>query len=182
MESHDQRHNYYASPHISVRHEGGDNQRMKVPPEQSSVRFGSYPSGGWGQPCLSKPRGQRPALGGFANPWAVTRVNPEQASKVMFRTPTRLRFGEGRCATAKQPTSAAVAVRRGSRNGTWGRLSPQRGRPEGARGRDPQDPWWGWHLRESERPIVPSKPSNVGGGKGPYFWVLSKVQRTGGLA
>ena len=24
--------------------------------------------------------------------------------------------------------------------------------------------------RESERPIVPLKPGNAGGGKGPYFW------------
>jgi hypothetical protein len=36
------------------------------------------------------------ALGGRAIRQAITRVKPEQASKVKVRTPTRLRYGEGR--------------------------------------------------------------------------------------
>jgi hypothetical protein len=35
------------------------------------------------------------ALGGRATPWAITRVKPEQASKVKSRMPTRLNDGEG---------------------------------------------------------------------------------------
>ena len=44
------------------------------------------------------------ALGGRAIRRAVTRVKPEQASRVETRTPTRLKNGEGR-AEGKQPTN-----------------------------------------------------------------------------
>ena len=37
---------------------------------------------------------------------------------------------------------------------------------------------WG----ESERPIVPSKPGNAGGGKGPWFQVNVHVATAGRLA
>jgi hypothetical protein len=36
--------------------------------------------------------------------------------------------------------------------------------------------------RDSERPIVPKKPGNAGGGKGPHFRVLLKEARTRRLA
>jgi hypothetical protein len=39
-----------------------------------------------------------------------------------------------------------------------------------------------WAVEESERPIVPMKPVNAGGGKGPCFWVLLKERDGGGLA
>jgi len=35
--------------------------------------------------------------------------------------------------------------------------------------------------RESEGPIVPLKPVKAGGGKGPWFWVLSKKERVRGI-
>jgi hypothetical protein len=83
---------------------------MKVPPKQLSVRFGSYPSGRGGQPRVPKPRGHWPTSGGFAIVRAVTRVNPEHASKVKMRRPTRLRYEEGRRAKGKQPTRAPFAA------------------------------------------------------------------------
>jgi hypothetical protein len=49
--------------YLSVRHEGALGQRMRVPPEELSVRLGSYPGNGTGQPVLLKPRRQYLALG-----------------------------------------------------------------------------------------------------------------------
>lgn len=121
-------------------------------------------------------------LGGLANPRAVTRVNPEQASKVKMRTPTRLNFGEGRCVESKQSTSALLTVRRGSGNGTGERLFAKRGRPRWARGNGSRRCIRQRLFEESERPIVLRKPVNAGGGKGPCFWVLLKEPDGGGLA
>jgi hypothetical protein len=44
-------------------------------------------------------------------------VKPEQASKVKMRTPTRLRFGEGR-ANGEAIDRSTRSVRRGSGHGT----------------------------------------------------------------
>ena len=157
------------SPHYSVRHEGAGDQWMEDPPKQWSVRLGSYPDG------ASRSSGDNRALSGApANLWAVTRVNPEQASKGKLRTPTRLNNGEGRCAEGKQPTDAPSAVRRGSGNSTWGRFSGQRGKPAGERGRDLRCRLGRQPSQVSERPIVPRKPGNAGGGKGPHFWMLRR--------
>lgn len=83
---------------------------MRVLPKQLSVRLGSYPGGGPGQPCPSKPRGKRSASGGLASERAVTRVNPEHVSKNLMRTPTFGCVGEGRCAEGKQLTDALFAA------------------------------------------------------------------------
>ena len=45
------------------------------------------------------------------------RVKPEQASKVMMWTPTRLMYGEGPRGAGKQPTDAPVPVHRGNGHG-----------------------------------------------------------------
>ncbi len=53
---------------------------------------------------------------------AVTRVNPEQASKVKSWTPTRLNNGEG--STSRQATDARTgSVHRGNGNGMHARRS-----------------------------------------------------------
>ena len=90
---------------------------MKVPPEQLSVRLGSDPVGAMEQSITSKPWEQMSTSGGLATVRAVTRVNPEQASKVKPRRPTRLGNGEGRCAAGKQPTPTPAALRRGNGDG-----------------------------------------------------------------
>jgi hypothetical protein len=104
-------------------------------------------------------------------------VNPEKASKVKLRTPTHFALGEGRSVAAKQPTRAAAAVRRGSGSGTRGRFFGQRGRSAEARGSDPERGFRLRRKRKSERPIVPLKPGNAGGGKGPHFRVLWRERR-----
>src|SRR5438552_3317197 len=103
---------------------------------------------------------------------AVTRVNAEQASKRTMHRPTRLpyrgrltRFGRiersgapNRCAGV-----LATACTQGKRT--------QHGRPQGV-GRDDQpDAREGQAGRpgEAERFVVPLKPGNSGGGKGPQF-------------
>jgi hypothetical protein len=114
---------------------------------------------------------------------AITRVNPEQASKVKSWTPTRPNIGEGRCSTGKSPTRAPVVVHRGMGNGTHGRFSGQRGKPTAderlRRSTRPSGWWLAW---VSERLIVPLKPGNAGGGKEPRFWVRARKPRTRRLA
>ena len=58
------------------------------------------------------------SFGRFAIARAVTRVNPEQASKVTMWTPTRLNYGEGWHPLRKPPTRARGGVHRGNGNGT----------------------------------------------------------------
>ena len=114
---------------------------------------------------------------------AITRVNPEQASKVQSWTPTRPNIGEGRRATGKVLTSAPVAVHRGMGNGTRERFSGQRGKPIASeRSRRSTRSSGSWLAGASERRIVPLKPGNAGGGKAPRFWVRSRKPRMWRLA
>ena len=110
---------------------------MRVPPKQSSVRFGSYPSGLPEQSGRSKPRGQQPASGGLASSRAITRVNPGQASKEKLLTPTRLDNGEGRSASGEATDRGTPRGRRGNGNGTWARFLSQRGRSDAGVGSRP---------------------------------------------
>ena len=122
-------------------------------------------------------------MGRLAIARAVTRVNPEQASKVKLWTPTRPNIGEGRCMTGKTPTDAPVVVHRGIGDSTCERFSGQRGRPlTGERSRRSTRPLGAWPAEESERPIRPLNPGNAGGGKGPRFWVRLRKSRTRRLA
>jgi hypothetical protein len=155
---------------------------MQVLPVEEVVHHGSHPDGsGWRRPG-PKLRGQKAVPDGPANPQAATRVNPEQASKVKLRTPTRLNNGEGRRAPGKQPPIAPGAVRRGNGSGMRGRVHVQRGRPGRERGRHPRRPFGGRSDRESEGLVVPMKPGNAGGGKGPCFWDACEVGPVGRLA
>src|SRR5262249_50783570 len=49
--------------------------------------------------------------------WAVTRVKPEQASKVTMRMPTLLPFGEG-CTSGEAIDTRTRSIRRGSGHST----------------------------------------------------------------
>ena len=155
-----------AHPRLYVRHEGVDDQRMKVPPEQWLVQLGSYPGILGEQSASMKPRGQKSAQGGPAKTRAVTRVNLEQSSKVKMRKSTLQSVGEGRCVEGKKPTSAPSTFRRGTEDSACRRPSRQRGRPVLVRGRASRR-HFGWRLgRESEGLIVPQKPGDSAEGRG----------------
>jgi len=156
---------------------------MKDPLEQLSVQFDSYPSGGRGNP-------RRRSLGDKGSPWvsranlrAATRSESRAGSESTVVTPTRHHRGEGRRSTGKQPTHAPVLV-----TGVLGAArregsSTQRGKPGRGVGWRPTTPPTGWRpCRESERSILPGKPGNAGGGKGPHFRVLLRQTRTRRLA
>ena len=66
--------------------------------------------------------GQESAVGRAATLQAVTRVKPEQASKVKSWMPTRLRYGEGR-ADREATDKCTCSVRRGSEHGMSGKWS-----------------------------------------------------------
>jgi YVTN family beta-propeller protein len=93
---------------VVVRHEkGAGNQWMRVLLEQLSVQFDSYPWGGWGDLPVLSDGDKGPRMVVSEQTRGLQRaVNPEQASKVLMRPPTRQLRGEGRCVSGKQPTSA----------------------------------------------------------------------------
>ena len=155
---------------------------MKVSPEELSVRLGSYPGGAAGRPAESKPRRQSARKACEQTRRPQREVNPEQASKVELRTPTRLPFGEGRCAADKKPTQASAAVRRGNGSGMRGRFSVQRGRSAPARGGSPQHRFRRRRAQKSERLIVPMKQGNSCGGKGLRFRKFPRKTKEEGLA
>jgi len=113
---------------------------------------------------------------------AATRVNPEQASKVKSRTPTRLRYGEGRWMRVEEPSDAVRIVRRGSGSGMHARSNAQRGRSALVLTERPQLLARRRRARKSEGPVVPLKLVNASGGKGPCFWGAFGVDPEGRLA
>jgi hypothetical protein len=154
---------------------------MKVSPEQLPVRLGSYPGGAAGRPVESKPRRQSARKACERTRRPQREVNPEQASKVELRTPTRLPFGEGRSAADKKPARASVAVRRGNGSGMRGRFPVQRGRSAPVRGGGPQHRYRRGPAQKSERLIVPLRPGNSGGGKGLRFRKFPRKTKEEGL-
>jgi len=108
-------------------------------------------------------------------------------------TPTCPQLREGRRRGCQQPRPGiyglndqqAPRVHRGSGNGmsVQGERT-QHGRPDAVAERvcqpEAREGQAGPH-RESERPIVPSKPGNAGGGKGPWFKAALKAARAGSL-
>jgi hypothetical protein len=154
---------------------------VEVQPEELSVHLGSYPGGGEGDRPVEA-LGTKAREGGLASVRAATRVKPEQASKGGMRAPNRLKFGEGRRGRSEQPTDEDRSARRGNGRGTHTRIGAQHGRPVAVRGSDPRPSSWDGPRQESEGPIVPTKPVNAGGGKGPWFGVRRDEPRGGGLA
>ncbi len=90
---------------------------MRDPSEQESVDSVATRAARKGNRRAEAP-GRKPAKGGRAKTRAVTRVNPEQASKVKMWMPTRLNNGEGRSEAGKEPTQAPALIHRGNGNGT----------------------------------------------------------------
>jgi len=58
----------------------------------------------------------------------------------------------------------------------------QRGKPVRAEGRDLQRRLGCRRGRVADRPVVPLKPGNAGGGKGPDFWVRFDEDEVRGVA
>ena len=110
-------------------------------------------------------------------PWAVQRacrpqraVNVEQASKRLMRKPTRPIVGEGCQRPGSERTRAPVGsagvvtvacTREGNSSNTGSPVGGvARAKPESRKGQ-------AGPVRVAERPVVPGKPGNAGGGKGP---------------
>ena len=102
---------------------------------------------------------------------------PEQASKGKSRTPTRLRYGEGR--TSREATDTGTgSVRRGSGHGMAAKRDrgaareapPGGARHSAVRGKE------GGPAGESDRAIVARKPGNAGGAKGPALRHASEAE------
>ena len=74
----------------------------------------------------------------------------------------------------EEPTSAPMAVHRGSGSSTYARSSDATWETRLCAGLRPQCHLWWQHGRESERRVVPVKPGNSGGGKEPHFRALLK--------
>jgi hypothetical protein len=98
--------------------------------------------------------------------WAITRVKPEQASKVQLRMPTRPRIGEGSTdgeVGSTAPVRSAGVVGMARRKGDAGNVGDPLGWNVSSIAAAMRTRW------ESERVIVPLKPCNGGGGKDPCF-------------
>src|SRR5262245_35191585 len=115
---------------------------------------------------------------------AITRVNAEQTSKRAMREPTRRTDGEGRRRSSHERHGStgpagvrAMACVQGESTGNTGSPSggtttfpnrkPARDRP-GRRG-------------VADRLVVPGKPGNAGGGKGPDFGCAREATKSQGI-
>jgi hypothetical protein len=113
---------------------------------------------------------------------AVTRVNAEQASKRTMHRQTRLpyrgkltRLGRSERSSASSPCAGVVATAcTYTRKANATREAPRRGRkddqPEAREGQ-------AGRSGVAERFVVPRKPGNAGGGKGPQFKTDAYVAR-----
>src|SRR6516225_6636244 len=113
----------------------------------------------------------RSRLGDRASVQAATRVNAKQASKRSMCRPTRppnrgrlLRSGE-------MSEDYAQPLHRGTGGSMHTRKGTQHGKPHCVIRDDQPDARKGQAGRTgvAERPVVPMKPGNAGGGKGPQF-------------
>ena len=109
--------------------------------------------------------------GGSARVQAVTRVNAEQASKRTMRRLTRI-SNRGRLIRLGKRADEAPSRRAGvvATACTQGKRT-QHGKPRGVLSDEQPDACEGWTGRPgvTERPVLPLKPGNAGGGKGPQF-------------
>jgi hypothetical protein len=140
----------------------------------------------------SEPTRQTGRSGDSASRQAVIRVNVEQASKRPMWSPTLLGIGEGRrrwggmgTVGIDRPTSDQnSAGHRGNDDGMSVHGDPtQHGKPDRCRGAPPQpDAREGQAgpTRVAERFVVPLKPGNSGGGKGPQFKANARSNRQPG--
>jgi hypothetical protein len=156
-------------------------QPVQVRPQDVSVHLGSDLGGGEGNRAVEAP-GTSARFGGSASVRAVTRVKPEQASKSLMRAPSPLSMDEGRCGRPDAPTEEGRSARRGSGHSTYACGDWQHGRPVALARLMANGPAEGRARQASEGLILPLKPGNAGGGKGPWFGVRPNEPRTGRLA
>ena len=143
---------------------------MRVPPEQLSVQFGSYPDGGRGNPASRSSGDKGSPWADRANLWAATRSESRAGSESTVVTPTCRMRREGRSIARKQPTGALAVVAGVLGSGTQGRYSDATWEARNGCGVATCNGTVGCRSgRDSERPIVPRRPGNAGGGKGPHF-------------
>jgi hypothetical protein len=118
-----------------------------------------------GQLVASKPR-DKGRYRRSSDAMGRTSVKPEQASKVQLRMPTRRdrgrQHGWGRQST-EAPVRSAGVVGTARRKGDAGNVGDPLGWGLSSIAAAMRTRW------ESERVIVPVKPGNAGGGKGPCF-------------
>jgi hypothetical protein len=146
---------------------------VKVLPEELTVHLRSY-----GRVATSNGRYRAvrtTVLHGRAGKRAgPTRVNPEQASKDRRRE-CRPSYRKGKAAVPGASTVAGRATRRGSGEGTYAENArATRETHTGVEVAAPQRLERRRPVGESEGPIIPGKPGNAGGGKGPCFWDASE--------
>ena len=106
-------------------------------------------------------------------------MKPEQASKVKMRTPTRLRFGEGRT-DGEATDKCTCSVRRGMWARHAGRVIRVIGEARAFGGCGFNIAFGRWNGRESDRGVVPLRPGNSGGGMAPDFWCAFDVDEDQG--
>ena len=149
---------------------GGAFQWVQVPPGkplQPEATGAAVEETKWLKPseCVSR-------IGDSASVQAVTRVNAEQASKRTMRRPTRQPF-RGRLTRlgvnerSSKPSRCAGVVATACTQGK----RMQHGKPHGVVSNDQLEAREGQAGRfgVAERFVVPLKPGNAGGGKGPQF-------------
>src|SRR5260370_3659655 len=120
----------------------------------------------WLKPSISVSR-----IGESRSLQAVTRVNAEQSSKRTMRRSTRQPFRGRLIGRGEQSKGCAQPLRRGSGDSMYTRKRTQHGKPHGVVSNDQPEAREGQagRLGVAERFVVPLKPGNSGGGKGPQF-------------
>ena len=133
------------------------------PGSWQAVRLGNWP---YRSPATNL------ALGGGANRRAVTCVKPEQASKGKSWTPILPKHGEGSTvwgSSRRMHPDRSTGVMGTARRDRGAR---KQGKPVLDEGSGLDDAPGHWSMRVADRVVVPLKPGNAGGGKGPDFWYV----------
>ena len=155
---------------------------VKVRSEELSVRLGSYPSVEKGD-RLDETSGTEAHEGGSASTQAVTRVKPEQAPKgrdVDAEPPLDRRRLPGSLEEPTEEDDLSTGVVGTACVQTVQRNTGDLVRCEAGHARNGSS--WSRPRQKSEGLVVPTKPGNAGGGKGPWFGVRLDEPRRGGLA
>jgi len=164
-----------------VRREGPMIQQVQVLSRQRSSQPGSYPSNRGGNEAVEAwetKGGERP----HARWQAVTRVNTETAPKDTMRRPTLPGAGEGCYGSAEDWTTRSPIRFAGVVGDSMSsRIDGQHGKPAQVVDRlDHQTHRASGRRRVAEGLVVPMKPVNAGGGKGPWFQGANGAARDGG--
>src|SRR5438477_7256594 len=120
----------------------------------------------WLKPSISVSR-----IGDSASVQAATRVNAEQASKMSMCRPTRRPFRGRLTRLGELSEEYAQPLHRGSGGSMYTRKARATREAPMCDQDDQPDAREGQAGRSgvAERPVVPMKPGNAGGGKGPQF-------------